>query len=108
LKVDGVSEGSFKIDDAKTAAGIREVPIHPTIKALVACLKRGSKDGYLLSGLTFNKYGDRSNAIGKRFGRLKTSLGFGKHRVFHSLRKTVVTLLEALGVGEPRGEHCRP
>lgn len=100
LKVDRVSEESFKIDDAKTAAGIREVPIHPTIKALVSRLKRESEDGYLLSGLTFNKYGDRSNAIGKRFGRLKTALGFGKNHVFHSLRKTVVTLLEDAGVSE--------
>ena len=53
-----------------------------------------SQDGYLLSGLTFNKYGDRSNAIGKRFGRLKQSLGFSEKKVFHSIRKTVVTLLE--------------
>jgi len=33
-----------------------------------------TKDGYVLSGLTTNKYGDRSNAIGKRFGRLKRDL----------------------------------
>ena len=63
-------------------------------------LKEESKDGYLLSGLTFNKYGDRSNAIGKRFGNLKDSLGHGKQHVFHSLRKTVVTLLEDAGVTE--------
>jgi len=60
-----------------------------------------SQDGYLLSGLTFNKYGDRSNAIGKRFGRLKQSLGFSEKKVFHSIRKTVVTLLEDAGVTIP-------
>ena len=28
-----------------------------------------SEDGYVLSGITANKYGDRSNGIGKRFGK---------------------------------------
>ena len=59
-----------------------------------------SGDGYVLSGLTVNKYGDRSNAVGKRFGRLKKELGFGKKYVFHSIRKTVVTILENAGVPE--------
>ena len=59
-----------------------------------------STDGYLLSGLTPNKYGDRSNAIGKRFGRLKKDMGYGPEHVFHSIRKTVSTLLENAGVSE--------
>ena len=54
----------------------------------------------MLSGLTANKYGDRSNAIGKRFGHLKTASGFGRQLVFHSIRKTVVTILENAGVAE--------
>lgn len=100
LQVASVGDESFKITDAKTDAGVREVPIHPTIEPLVSRLKKASKDGYLLSGLTLNKYEDRSNAIGKRFGRLKTELGHGSSHVFHSLRKTVVTLLENAGVSE--------
>ena len=63
-------------------------------------LIENSKDGHVLSGLTVNKYGDRSNAIGKRFGHLKTELGFGRQLVFHSIRKTVVTILENAGVAE--------
>ena len=59
-----------------------------------------SKDGYLLSGLTFNKYGDRSNAIGKRFGRLKNALEFDRTLVFHSIRKTFTTMLENAGTLE--------
>jgi integrase len=93
--------------DAKTAAGVREVPIHSHLRATIARLKRasnaarrGSEDGYLFSGLSENKYGDRSNAIGKRCGRLKASLGFGEQHVFHSIRKTFVTLLENAGVSE--------
>ena len=40
------------------------------------------------------------SSVGKRFGRLKTDLGFGKQHVFHSIRKTVVTILENTGVPE--------
>ena len=54
----------------------------------------------MFSGLTFNKYGDRSNAIGKRFGRMKSAMGFTESHVFHSIRKTVTTLLENAGVPE--------
>ena len=55
---------------------------------------------YLLSKLTKNKYGDRSNAIGKRFGRLKTKQNFSSRYVFHSIRKTFTTILENAGIGE--------
>lgn len=100
LKAEDVGVASFHIRDAKTQAGLREVPIHSAIKPLVMRLKEASTDGHLLSGLTLNKYGDRSNAIGKRFGRLKTALGYGPNHVFHSLRKTLVTLLEDAGISE--------
>jgi integrase len=100
LKTDKVARDHFDIQDAKTAAGWRKVPIHSKLKATVKRLSGASKGGYLLSGLTENKYGDRSNAIGKRFGHLKTDLGFTQAHVFHSIRKTVSTLLENAGVGE--------
>lgn len=100
LKVEKVTSSSLKIEDAKTLAGWREVPIHSAIASLVDDLKKASKDGYLFSGLTFNKYGDRSNAIGKRFGRLKTALGFPSSHTFHSFRSTVSTLLENAEVPE--------
>lgn len=100
LKVADVTADSFHITDAKTIAGIREVPIHSSIKELVDELKKDSDDGYLLSGLTFNKYGDRSNAIGKRFGNLKEANGYSSGHVFHSIRKTLTTLLENAGVSE--------
>ena len=98
LRVDGVS--CFSIEDAKTEAGNRLVPIHPKLLVLVRRLCKASTDSYLIAGLTESKYGDRSNAIGKRFGRLKTGLGFGEEKVFHSIRKTVTTLLENAGVPE--------
>lgn len=95
-----LAKSCFNIVDAKTRAGIRTTPIHSKIKNRIASLISESKDGYLLSGLTFNKYGDRSNAIGKRFGRMKTDLKFGRSHVFHSIRKTLTTKLENSGVTE--------
>lgn len=100
LRVANVKDDHFDIEDAKTPAGWRKVPIHSKLKATIRRLIRDSKDGFVLSGLTANKYGDRSNAIGKRFGRLKVALGFGEPHVFHSIRRTVTTLLDNAGVPE--------
>lgn len=100
LKVEHCDGNALLIVDAKTSAGIRTVPVHTALAAKVQTLKDSSKDGYLLSGLSFNQYGDRSNAIGKRFGRLKRAMGFPAAKVFHSIRKTVVTQLENAGVAE--------
>lgn len=102
LKVSDINtdKGFFTVTASKTEAGIRQIPIHPAIRQLVARLIETSKDGYLLSGLTNNKYGDRSNAIGKRFGRLKHSLGYGRELVFHSFRRGVATQFESAKVPE--------
>ena len=100
LKVDNVTDDCLEIKESKTSAGVRDVPIHRDIKQFVVSLKETSSDGYLLSGLTTNKYGDRSNALGKRFGRLKTKLGFGQNHVFHCLRNTVARKFENAGVAE--------
>lgn len=100
LPVSKVAEGYFDIEDAKTKAGWRRVPIHSRLASTMKRLVAASTDGFVLSGLTATKYGDRSGAIGKRFGRLKTDLGYGPEHVFHSIRKTVATLFENAGVPE--------
>jgi integrase len=100
LKIEQVKRDHFVVEDAKTAAGWREVPIHPKVAPVFKRLIGKRKTGYVLESLTANKYGDRSNAIGKRFGRLKSAKGFGSQFVFHSIRKTVVTILENAGVPE--------
>ena len=100
LKVEQVKDDHFSVGQAKTAAGWRDVPIHRELAQTMARLIEGSNDGYVLSGLTFNKYGNRSNGIGKRFGKLKSANGFEEQHVFHSIRKTVVTILENAGVPE--------
>ena len=45
---------------------------------------------------TYNQ-ATRMKCIGKRFGRLKTKLGYGEDYVFHSLRKGFATQLENTG-----------
>jgi integrase len=85
----------------KTQAGDRHVPVHSEIDALIKNLAATSdKDGYLIPSDAKNKYGERSQPIGKRFGRLKTQLGFDRRYVFHSIRKTVTSLLRDQGCPE--------
>lgn len=100
LKAEHFTENSFKVEDSKTAAGIREVPLHPALAGLVKRLTEQSEGGYLLEGSDEGSFGKRSDALGKRFGKVKTALGYGPQHVFHSIRKTVVSQLEQAGVNE--------
>jgi site-specific recombinase XerD len=79
----------------KTAAGDRFVPIHPKLSKLIdEAIKGADGQGYLIHSDARNKYNERSQPIGKRFGRLKTRAGFDGRYVFHSLRKTVAALFQ--------------
>lgn len=93
------SEGRlyFEIPVSKTEKGIeRKVPIHKSLEPIVL-----GKSGYLIDvGKVNNKYGERSSAIGKKFGRLKGSLGFERGKVFHSLRMTFINKLKNAGTPE--------
>ncbi|UII72952.1 tyrosine-type recombinase/integrase [Pseudomonas sp. HN11] len=88
----------FRITEAKTAAGIREIPIHPDLLPLYEYLTKQapSNDGFLFPGGK-NKYGNRLDGLSKRFGRLKSS-SFSELHTFHSIRKTMVTELHQRGV----------
>jgi integrase len=95
IRTDPDTKIQFMRMDDKTAAGDRYVPVHPKISHLLGNLIKGAEDdGYLIKSTAHNKYGERSQPIGKRFGRLKTDLGFDHRYVFHSLRKTVAHLFE--------------
>ena len=104
LKVDDIivedNHRALRIDKSKTQAGTRTVPLHPAITDLVDRLAEDSKDGYLVFSKSKNQYDERSTGLSRRFGRLKSSLGYGPELVFHSLRKTVTTKLEQAGVSE--------
>ena len=99
VTVEGIR--TFKITDSKTVAGIREIPIHPSLAEVVDRLIDKSTDDFLLPSSSGNKYGIRSDPHSKAFGRLKTAQGFGSRHVFHSIRKSVVTLLVRAGVPGP-------
>ena len=85
----------------KTTAGIRRVPIISCIEGLIdrRCANKRPNDYLFHENLT-NRYGERSAAMSKRFGRFKKKHGFGKDKNFHSLRRTVATLLERANVRE--------
>jgi len=102
LKVEQVHLGKhyFSIEDAKTEAGWREVPIHPRLQPVLKRLVGKRTDGFVFAGMKTNKYGDRSYALGQRFSRLKGKLGYGPRHVFHSIRKTVSTQFEDLQIPE--------
>lgn len=95
-----LEQGIFSITESKTEAGVRIVPIHSKLKPLIKLLIESSTDSYVLSGFNVSKFGQRSNVLGKRFGRLKKDLGFSDRHVFHSIRKTFITALENAGVSE--------
>jgi len=86
---------SFYVEEGKTDASIRKIPIHPSLSPLVEQLvKNADSDGYLIHTSGGNKYGIRSDSISKAFGRIKKELGYDPRYVFHSIRKTVITALQ--------------
>lgn len=88
---------AFEVQQAKTKAGVRTVPIHTNLVPLYEKLVKGAgPDGYLFAGGN-NKYGNRLDMLSKRFGRLKTAEGFDDSYVFHSVRKTTATELHQAG-----------
>lgn len=101
LKHDDVclSDMTLKIRGTKTENADRIIPIHHRLE--VPILEMLNKhDGFLLDGLSHDSYGQRSGAIGKQFGRLKKSLGYGPQHRFHSFRTTFIQKLRNLGCPE--------
>jgi integrase len=86
---------SLYIEEGKTDASIRKIPLHSSLKPLIDQLvKNADEDGYLIHTSGGNKYGIRSDSISKAFGRIKRELGYDARYVFHSIRKTVITSLQ--------------
>lgn len=93
----------LKITDSKTVNGIREIPLHssiidaglihymedvkqvwPDAELLFPYLRPASKNGY-------------ANLPGRDFSSMKTELGLGSEKVFHSFRKTIISCLQYNG-----------
>jgi len=96
---EGDTPVAFRVEDAKTKAGVREIPI---ATGLVPLYKQrvelaASQGGYLFKGNDGTKSGIRLNNLSQRFTKLKRSEGFGDQHVFHSFRKLTATELEQAG-----------
>jgi integrase len=93
ITVQNIQPDRIIVSGTKTATSLRQVPIHPQLDPTIRRLIGERKTGFLFPDLTENKFGDRSNAVGKRFGHMKTNMKFGSQYVFHSLRKTFSNIL---------------
>jgi integrase len=89
------------IQDGKTDAAERKVPIHDSV-AHVINRRKALKDEHLFPGLiTGGPNNKRSWYVSKPFGRYCAKLGFNDEGlVFHSLRKTFIEAMEAANVPE--------
>ncbi|MGU1062622.1 tyrosine-type recombinase/integrase [Pseudomonas aeruginosa] len=86
---------SFRVEDAKSEAGNREVPIHP---ALLPMLRQRlaapyTPNEFLFPGPDRITGNLRIPALSERFTKLKQSLNFTELHCFHSIRKTTTTEL---------------
>ncbi len=99
---DVTTDHTFVIREGKTAAAVRRVPIHPAIAALVAQLRKQSKDGYLIPGGKAGGYdAKRSHYLSRAFGFAKKRLGItDKALVFHTLRNSFMQRCENAEVPE--------
>nr|WP_298897659.1 tyrosine-type recombinase/integrase [uncultured Altererythrobacter sp.] len=90
----------IEVEDAKTEAGNRQVPIHPRIGWLAEL--EGKPESRVWAG--FNQEGPSRNAgqdASKEFSRFKLAKGFtDRRKVFHSFRKNVTQIMERKGVSE--------
>ncbi len=108
LKVADCAGGWFNVREAKTAAGVRRVPVHPDLAAIVDRRREGKKpEAFLFPEAGPAKVGrGRSAALSKRFGRYRQDCGVheradgARHsRVdFHSFRRWFITTARNAGI----------
>jgi integrase len=96
ITVDGIQ--CFDFPKSKSKASKRVVPIHPSLLPIVDRLCEETTDRYLIPTESADKYGKRSHALSKAFGRLRKAAGFSLLHVFHSFRNTVITGLVRIDV----------
>lgn len=87
---------AFLVDEAKSKAGIREIPIHAALLPVYTRRLENpfGESQFLFKGNDSHKHSLRLNALSQRFSKLKKSLGFDRLHVFHSIRKTMITLMQ--------------
>jgi integrase len=98
-EADGVT--FFQVTDAKTPAGNRQVPVHPSLSWLTS-RRRGPDAARLWPAFNPEGPGKKPGAdAGRDFSRFKASRGFTlRAKAFHSFRKCVTRIMEQAGVPE--------
>jgi len=88
----------FDINQAKSEAGIRRVPVHRDLHWL---LERRTSGGWLWPSLVGNNLATVADRTSKKFRHFKTTKGFkSSGKVFHSFRKSFISSLARAGVQE--------
>lgn len=111
LRVKGGRLGVFQVEASKTTSGVRAVPVHPDLKALVARRIFGKQDEeYLIEELNSppSHGGLRGRKVGEWFTSYRRDLQLDHRRDgrrqadadFHSFRRWFVTKAEQAGQGE--------
>jgi len=89
------------LDEAKSEAGVREIPLLPIAEKIVDYLVSRSKSStdYLFANLPVRD-DRRSHSPSNEFSRFKKGLGYTRKNeyTFHSFRSTVITLLDRADV----------
>jgi integrase len=86
------------IHEGKTAAAVREVPIHPSVNHVLDRRWRGDGD-YLFGEITPGADGRRSHHVSKAYKRYREMVGVGERgQDFHALRGTFTAMMEGAGV----------
>lgn len=94
-----VFDGCFHVDEGKTEAAERVIPVHPLIKPLIEPMRGTFGKGYLIDGIKGGGYDNkRSWNFQKKLGRLRKKIGIPEGVVFHTLRNTFATRMENAGV----------
>jgi integrase len=97
--IDGVDV--IQIYDAKSQAGIREIPLNRGSKFVINWLIKRSTDKYLISGLPIFE-GRRSKKVSDRFTVWKSEFFSQENHkriyTFHSFRSTAITALDRANV----------
>jgi integrase len=90
----------------KTKAGVRKVPLHPTLIALglldYVAARKAAGAVLLFDGLTYSEKSQWSRNIGQWFQKYATHMGFHQERtfVFHSFRSTFYQTMRDQGLDD--------
>ncbi len=110
LRVRDTADGWFRVTEAKTRAGVRRVPVHTALAALVS-RRQKDKDGpdYLFQEPGAPRAGrERSMATSKRFGHYRKRMKVDERETgrrqsnvdFHSFRRFFVTAARVAGIDQ--------